>query len=392
MNASRLHGTADLSGAELLRYARQIIVPGIGLEGQVKLKKTAALIVGAGGLGSPAALYLAAVGIGRLGIIDHDIVEASNLQRQILHFTSDMGKTKVESARAKLVDINPFLEVDAFVEPLKAANALRIVKNYDVVIDGSDNFSTRYVINDSCVLLKKPMVYGSVQHVFGQVAVFDGRNGPCFRCLMPDPPRPGSVLGCAENGVLGIIPGIIGTLQAIEAVKIILRLGTPLIGRLLFYDALGPSFDLIEVSKNPDCPACGRRPSIAAPVDGEESCPSASPESRPPSAALNRTPVKGLTVSELKKRIQAGEKPIFLDLREPGETDELTFKEALRIPMSQVMGRTSEIPRDREVIVLCRVGIQSMWVIRRLQGLGFTSLLNLEGGTIAWKYDIEVMP
>jgi len=392
MSASRLHGAAGLSEAERLRYARQIIVPGIGLEGQVKLKKAAALIVGAGGLGSPAALYMAAVGIGRLGIIDHDIVEASNLQRQILHFTSDMGKTKVESARAKLVDINPFLEVDAFIEPLKAANALQIVKNYDLVIDGSDNFSTRYVINDACVLLKKPMVYGSVQHAFGQVSVFDGRNGPCYRCLMPDPPRPGSVLGCAENGVLGIIPGIIGTLQAIEAVKIILRLGTPLIGRLLIYDALGPSFDLIEVSKNPDCPACGRRPSIAEPVDGEEPCPSASPESRPTSAALNREPVKGLSVSELKKRIQAGAKPIFLDLREPGEADELTFKEALRIPMSQVMGRTSEIPRDREVIVLCRIGIQSREVIRRLQGLGFTSLFNLEGGTIAWKYDIEVMP
>lgn len=383
---------AALTDDEWARYARQIVVPEIGREGQARLKNASALVVGAGGLGCPAALYLAASGIGRLGIIDPDTVEASNLQRQILHFTSDIGKAKVESARVKLIDVNPFLEIDAFTEPLKAANALRIVKDYDVVIDGSDNFPTRYVINDSCVLLKKPMIYGSVQHFFGQVSVFDSRNGPCFRCVMPDPPLPGSAPGCAEQGVLGVVPGIIGTLQAVEAIKIILRLGTSLIGRLLLFEAFETSFDVIEVAKNPDCPVCGAWPTITAPVDEEEGCHSASPESQPTASAQNRPPAKGLTVSELKKRIQASEKLTFLDLREPGETDEPTFKEALRIPMSQVMDRTSEIPRDREVIVLCRIGIQSQEVIRRLQGLGFTSLLNLEGGTIAWRYDTEIVP
>jgi len=381
-----------LSEDERLRYARQIIVPGIGLDGQAKLKGAGALIVGAGGLGSPAALYLAAAGIGRLGIADPDIVEASNLQRQILHFTSDIGKAKVESARGKLADINPFLRIDIFGEPLKAANALRIVKDYDVVIDGSDNFPARYVINDACVLLKKPMVYGSVQHFIGQLSVFDGRKGPCYRCLMPSPPAPGSVLGCAETGVLGVVPGVIGTLQAVEAVKIILGLGTPLINRLLLYDALDTSFDLIEVTKDPRCPACGARPSITAPVDYEEVCGDASPGSRPGAVSGSAGPVGSISVSELKRRLKAGEKPFILEIREPGEAEAIPFEGALRIPRSKIWSRISEIPRDREVIVLCRIGIQSREIIRRLQELGFGNLLNLEGGTIAWKYDIEVGP
>jgi len=385
-------GGPGLSEAERLRYARQIIVPGIGLDGQSKLKGAGALIVGAGGLGSPAALYLAAAGIGRLGIADPDIVEASNLQRQILHFTSDIGRTKVESARRKLADINPFLKIDVLGEPVKAANALDVVKDYDVVIDGSDNFPTRYVINDACVLLKKPMVYGSVQHFIGQLSVFDGRKGPCYRCLLPSPPAPGSVLGCAETGVLGVVPGVIGTLQAVEAVKIILGLGTPLINRLLLYDALEMSFDLIELIKDPKCPACSARPSITAPVDYEEICGDASSGSWPGAVSGSAGPVGSISISELKRRLKTGEKPFFLEIQEPGEAEGTSFEGSLRIPRSKVMSRISEIPRDREVIVLCRIGIQSREVIRQLRELGFDNLLNLEGGTIAWKYDIEVGP
>ena len=360
-------GRPRLSEAERLRYARQIIVPGIGLDGQAKLKDAGALIVGAGGLGSPAALYMAAAGIGRLGIADPDIVEASNLQRQVLHFTSDIGKTKVESARRKLADINPFLRINIFGEPLKAANALGIVKDYDVVIDGSDNFPTRYVINDACVLLKKPMVYGSVQHFIGQLSVFDGRKGPCYRCLMPSPPAPGSVLGCAETGVLGVVPGVIGTLQAVEAVKIILGLGTPLIGRLLCSDAPGSSFDLFEGSKDPRCPACGACPSITAPVDYEEVCGDASLGSRAGAVSGSAGPVGSISVSELKRRLKAGEKPFFLEIREPGEAEGTSFEGALRIPRSKIRSRISEVPRDREVIVLCRIGIKSQEVIRQLR-------------------------
>jgi adenylyltransferase/sulfurtransferase len=269
---------------------------------------------------------------------------------------------------------------------------LGIVRDYDAVIDGSDNFPVRFVINDACVLLKKPMVYGSVQHFIGQLSVFDGGKGPCYRCMMPGPPAPGSVLGCAETGVLGVVPGVIGTLQAVEAVKIILGLGTPLIGRLLFYDALGSSFDLFEVSKDPGCPACGARPSITAPVDYEEVCGDASPGSRPGAVSGSAGPVGSISISELKRRLEAGEKPFFLEIQEPGEAEAIPFEGALRIPRSKIRSRISEIPRDREVIVLCRIGIQSREVIRQLRELGFDNLLNLEGGTIAWKYDIEVGP
>lgn len=385
-------GRPGLSEGERLRYARQIIVPGIGLEGQAKLKDAGVLIVGAGGLGSAAALYLAAAGIGRLGIADPDIVEASNLQRQILHFTSDIGKAKVESARGKLADINPWLRIDIFGELLKAGNALDVVKDYDVVIDGSDNFPARYVINDSCVLLKKPMVYGSVQHVFGQVGVFDGRKGACYRCLAPSPPALGSVPGCADAGVLGVVPGVIGTLQAVEAVKIILGFGTPLISRLLLYDALDTSFDLIEVTKDPKCRACGVNPSIIAPVDYEEVCEDASLGSRSRAVSGSAAPVNSISVSELKRRLEAGEKPFFLEIREPDETEGASFQADLSIPRNRITSRNSEIPRDREVIVLCRIGIQSQEVIRQLRELGFDNLLNLEGGTVAWKYGIDLVP
>jgi adenylyltransferase/sulfurtransferase len=385
-------GSGALSDAERLRFARQIIVPGIGLEGQIRLKKASVLIVGAGGLGSPAALYLAAAGVGRLGIADPDVVDVSNLQRQIIHFTSDIGTTKVESARRKLADINPFLRIDIFDEPLKAANALELVRGYDVVVDGSDNYPARYVINDSCVLLKKPMVYGSVQHVFGQVSVFHGRKGPCFRCLMPVPPPPGSAPGCAEQGVLGVVPGVIGTLQAAEAIKIILGLGTPLVGRLLFYDSLAASFDLIDVAKNPACPACGLNPSISAPADYEELCGNASPEHRSGDVLEWAAPVGSISVRELKRCLKSGERPLFLEIQEPGQVDEIYDGGALRIPKNEIMSRISEIPRDREVIVLCRIGIQSRELIRELRGLGFDNLINLEGGTIAWKYGIEVVP
>lgn len=383
-------GLAALSEAERQRYARQMIVPGIGLEGQVKLKQAAVLVVGAGGLGNPAALYLAAAGIGRLGIADPDVVEVSNLQRQILHFSSDVGRPKVASAQEKLADINPFVKIETFPESIEHANVLRIINNYDVVIDGSDNFPARYVVNDACVLFKIPMVYGSVQHFFGQVSVFDARKGPCYRCLMASPPPEGSVPRCGESGVVGVIPGIIGTLQAAEAVKIILGLGTLLVGRMLFYNALGPSFDLIEVSKDPACPACGRPRSIAEPGDYEEPCESDFPGSRRETEFENSAPVRALSVLDLKRRIDAGEKPIFLDIQESG--DDLFGEDVIRIPMSEIMSRTSEIPRDREVIVLCRVGIQSRAIIHELRDRGFSNLLNLEGGTIAWKYGIDIAP
>ena len=394
MNGNNLSfgGREAISEAERQLYARQIIVPEIGIEGQAKLKKASVFIVGAGGLGSPVALYLAAAGIGRLGIADPDVVDVSNLQRQIIHFTSDIGKKKVDSARRKLLDINPRIGIDVFPERLKAANAGEIVKDYDIVVDGSDNYAARYLINDTCVLLGKPMVYGSIQRFFGQVSVFDGRKGPCYRCLMPSPPAPGSVLGCAETGVLGVVPGVIGTLQAVEAVKIILGLGTPLIGRLLFYDALEASFDLIEVTKDPRCPACGARPSITAPVDYEEVCGNDWPGYRPGGVSDRIARSGSISVSELKRRLEAGDRFFFLEIHEPGAVGEFLAADVLRIPKSEIMKRISEIPRDREVIVLCRIGIQGRELIRELQDLGFDNLINLEGGTIAWKYDIDIVP
>ena len=379
-----------LSKDERIRFARQIIVPEIGIEGQAKLKNASVFIVGAGGLGSPVALYLAAAGIGRIGIADPDVVDESNLQRQIIHFTSDIGKKKVDSARRKLLDINPRIVIDVFPERLKAANAMEIVKDYDVVVDGSDNYAARYVINDTCVLLGKPMVYGGIQHFFGQVSVFYGRKGPCFRCLWPDPPLRESALGCSEQGVLGVVPGVIGSLQAVEVIKIILGLGTPLVGRLLFYDSLGASFDLFDVSKDPSCPACGARPSINAPVDYEEVCGNAVPEDRPPGVSGRVDSAGSISVSELKRRLKAGERFHFLKIQEPGEANKISAEGVLRIPKSEIISRISEIPRDREVIVLCRIGIQGREIIRKLRELGFDNLINLEGGTIAWKYDIDI--
>jgi len=385
-------GRGGLSEDERQIYARQIIVPEIGIEGQAKLKNASVLIVGAGGLGSPAALYLAAAGVGRLGIADPDVVDESNLQRQIIHFTSDIGKKKVDSARGKLLDINPRIVIDVFPELLKAANAMEIVEDYDVVVDGSDNYAARYVINDTCILLGKPMVYGSVQRFFGQMSVFHGRKGPCFRCLLPDPPLPGSVLGCAEQGVLGVVPGVIGSLQAVEVIKIILGLGTPFVGRLLFYDSLSATFDVFDVSKNPTCPACGTRPSISAPVDYEELCGNDRQGYRPGGVSDRIARSASISVSELRRRLNAGERPFLLEIYEPGEVSKVFAKDLLRIPRSEVLRRISEIPRDREVIVLCRIGAQSRELIRELRDLGFDNLINLEGGTIAWKYGIDIVP
>jgi sulfur-carrier protein adenylyltransferase/sulfurtransferase len=366
----------SLSPAERDRFIRQIIIPEVGLAGQARLKRTSVLIVGAGGLGSPAAFYAAAAGFGRLGIIDPEIVEDSNLQRQILHFTSDKGKAKVESARTKLADLNPFMELDVVAERLSAANVLSVLKSYDIVIDGTDNIPARYLINDACFLLGKPWVYGSVQVFHGQLSVFDGRKGPCFRCLLPDPPRPDALPGCAESGVLGAVPGVVGTLQAVEAIKLALGLGKPLLGKILFFDALKGLFETIDVSKNPKCPLCGPNPSITAPVDTEGFC--------APGTGSPRSEIRTIGVAELKRRIEAGEKFFFLDIQSPGETGDPPFPETLRLSKSEVLRRMPEIPRDREVIVLCRIGIQSREIIRELQDFGFTNLINLEGGTISW--------
>jgi sulfur-carrier protein adenylyltransferase/sulfurtransferase len=370
-----------LSREELLRYGRHLILPEVGLEGQQRLKASSVLIVGAGGLGSPLALYLAAAGVGHLGLVDFDRVDASNLQRQILHGSSSVGKPKLESARARLADLNPGVRVTLHERYLDRDHALELLGGYDVIADGTDNFATRYLVNDACVLLGKPNVYGSIFRFEGQASVFDARVGPCYRCLYPVPPPPGLVPSCAEGGVLGVLPGVIGTLQATETLKLLLGIGEPLIGRLLVYDALAASFRELRLRKDPSCPLCGEQPTIRELQDYDAFC-GVHPGDKADEAWE-------IGAHELSARLAAGEDVMLVDVREPQEERIARLPGARLIPLGSLLGRANELDSAREIVLFCHHGIRSMRALEFLRDAGFRRLKSLHGGIDAWSTDVD---
>jgi len=377
------NGAVELSNDEIARYSRHLIMPEVALDGQKTLKAAKVLTVGTGGLGSPLALYLAAAGIGTLGIVDFDVVDESNLQRQILHGTSDVGRPKVESARDKIKDINPNVEVVVHEEALTSENALEIFADYDVIVDGTDNFPTRYLVNDACVLLGKPNVYGSIFRFEGQASVFYAEEGPCYRCLYPEPPPPGLVPSCAEGGVLGILPGAIGTIQATEIVKLILGIGEPLIGRLLLYDALGMSFREMKLRKDPNCPVCGENQTVTELIDYQEFC--GIPQAN---AAEQANGVPEITVQDLKAKLDDGEDINVLDVREPHEYEVANIGVRL-IPLGELPQRLAELDQSENFAIHCKTGGRSARAVKLLQDTGFQNVYNVKGGITAWSEEID---
>jgi len=375
----------ELTTDDLARYSRHLILPEVGMEGQQRLKAAKVLCVGTGGLGSPLALYLAAAGIGTLGLVDFDVVDASNLQRQIIHSTKDIGRKKLDSAAEKLTALNPALNVVKHDTMLSSANALEILKDYDIVADGTDNFPTRYLVNDACVLLGKPNVYGSIFRFEGQASVFATEQGPCYRCLYPEPPPPGLVPSCAEGGVLGILPGLVGVMQATEVIKLILGKGEPLIGRLLLVDALNMRFRELKLRKNPECPVCGTNPTVTELIDYQQFC-GIVPETPQESSVKNGIPQ--ITVKELKRRIDVGEDVQLIDVREPYEYQIAQIGGKL-IPQNDVPQRLAEIDRDREVVVHCRSGARSQRIAEFLKQSGYPRVVNVAGGILAWSDEID---
>jgi molybdopterin/thiamine biosynthesis adenylyltransferase/rhodanese-related sulfurtransferase len=384
-SASKPVELPELTKDELSRYSRHLILPEVGEEGQRKLKTACVLCVGTGGLGSPLALYLAAAGVGTLGLVDFDVVDASNLQRQIIHSTADIGRKKLDSAAEKLKALNPELNVVKHDTLLSSANALDILKDYDVIADGTDNFPTRYLVNDACVLLGKPNAYGSIFRFEGQASVFAAKDGPCYRCLYPEPPPPGLVPSCAEGGVLGVLPGLVGVIQATETIKLILGKGSPLIGRLLLIDSLNMRFRELKLRKNPECPVCGEHPTVTKLIDYQQFC-GIAPAANEQHAVKNGIPQ--ITVTELKQRIDAGEAPFILDVREPFEYQIANIGGKL-IPQGEVPQRLSEIDRDREVVVQCKSGGRSQRIAEFLKQAGYPKVVNLAGGIIAWSNEID---
>jgi adenylyltransferase/sulfurtransferase len=378
---------ANLSQQEVARYSRHLIMPEVGLDGQKRLKASSVLLVGAGGLGSPLGLYLAAAGVGRLGLVDFDVVDFSNLQRQVLHGTGDVGRPKLHSARDRILAINPEVRVDLYETHLTSANALDILRPYDVVVDGTDNFPTRYLVNDACVLLGKPNVYGSIFRFDGQASVFYPGKGPCYRCLYPEPPPPGEVPSCAEGGVLGILPGLVGCIQATEAVKLLLGQGNPLVGRLLLYDALQMSFREFKVRRNPRCPVCGDRPTVTKLIDYEQFCGVRGQEA--PAAPTASAAGGETTVEELKARLDRGEDVFILDVRNPPEYQISRIPGSTLIPLPSLPQRLAELNPDREIVVHCKSGMRSQQAIGILRQQGFTNLKNLKGGILAWADRID---
>ena len=369
--------TATLTNDEILRYSRHLIMPEVGMEGQQKLKAARVLCIGAGGLGSPLALYLAAAGVGTLGIVDFDVVDYTNLQRQIIHSTADVGRKKLDSAAEKLKAINPFLNIRKFETRLSSDNALELFRDFEIIADGTDNFPTRYLVNDACVLTGKPNVYGSIFRFEGQASVFAMKEGPCYRCLYPEPPPPGLVPSCAEGGVLGILPGLVGVIQATEAIKLILGQGDSLIGRLLLVDALGMKFRELKLRKNPDCPVCGKHPSITKLIDYNEFC-GVRGEEKPVEAG-----VPEIQVEELKRRLDAGEDVFVLDVREPHEYQICNINGYL-IPLGDLPKRVHELDSSREIVAHCRSGARSAKAVDFLRQAGFKKVHNLAGGILAW--------
>ena len=365
-----------LSPQELARYDRHLIMPEVGMEGQLRLKAASVLCIGAGGLGSPVAMYLAAAGVGRIGIVDFDVVDYSNLQRQVIHGTPDVGRSKVESARDTLSAINPEVHLDLHDLALSSKNALDVLRDYDIVIDGTDNFPTRYLVNDACVLLGKPNCYGSIFRFEGQASVFATKDGPCYRCLYPEPPPPGLVPSCAEGGVLGILPGVVGTIQATEAVKLIVGTGEPLIGRFLIYDALKMRFRELKLQRDPECPVCGDRPTVTELIDYEQFC-----GIRPTAVEPSRDEV---TVEQLKARIDANDDMFILDVRKPHEYEICSIPGSTLIPLDEMEHHLDELRNQRELIVHCKSGARSAKAVKLLRERGITNAHNLKGGILRW--------
>ena len=374
-------GLPELEQGELSRYARHFSLPEFGIEGQQKLKAAKVLVVGTGGLGSPVLLYLTAAGIGTLGLVDFDVVDESNLQRQILFGVDVLGESKTQSARKRLSELNPKLNIDVYETRLTSENALEIIQDYDLVIDGTDNFQTRYLVNDACVIMGKPNVYGSIFRFEGQASVFNYDGGPCYRCLYPEPPPPGLVPSCAEGGVLGVLPGIIGCIQANEAIKIITGIGTTLKGRFLLYDALDMDFQEVSLRKNPECPACGDQPTVTELIDYEQFCGINLPE---PDHEWGE-----ITVTELNQRIQSGKLPFILDVREEHEVVVAKIEGTSHIPMNQVAARLDEIDQNGEIIVYCKTGGRSAKICTLLTNQNFQNVKNLQGGIRAWSQTID---
>jgi molybdopterin/thiamine biosynthesis adenylyltransferase/rhodanese-related sulfurtransferase len=370
----------ELDHDELRRYSRHLILPDVGVDGQRKLKAARALLIGAGGLGSPLALYLAAAGVGTLGLVDFDVVEASNLQRQILHGTKDIGRSKLASARDHIRDVNPHVRVDCHETRLTADNALEILRGYDIVVDGTDNFATRYLTNDACVLLGKPNVYGSIFRFEGQASVFATADGPCYRCLYPEPPPPGLVPSCAEGGVLGVLPGLIGTIQATEVLKLILGIGDPLIGRLLLIDSLGATYRMLTVRKDPCCPACGTR-EIQQLIDYDQFC----------GVGVNPSAdtIPRISAVELAERLRRGDDVDLIDVREPYEWEIAHIDGARLLPLAGVPAALATIDTARDVVVMCKSGGRSAAAVSHLQSVGYRRVWNLRGGIDAWRADVD---
>jgi adenylyltransferase/sulfurtransferase len=369
----------ELSRDEVQRYSRHLIMPEVGVEGQRKLKAARVLCIGAGGLGAPASMYLAAAGVGTLGLVDFDTVDASNLHRQIIYGTNDVGRRKLEASRDRLTEMNPSVKVVLHEGALTSKNALDVLRDYDVILDGTDNFQTRYLVNDACVLLDKPNAYGSIFRFDGQASVFAVKGGPCYRCLYPEPPPPGLVPSCAEGGVLGVLPGIIGIIQATEAVKLILGAGQPLIGRLLLYDALQMRFRELKLRRDVECPVCGDNPTIHELIDYDAFC-----GVTPPSAAPAASGVPEVTAEELKAQIDSGKDVFILDVREPNEYQICRIEGSKLIPLGEVASRSAELDRNRDMVVHCKVGGRSAKAVALLQERGFTRVRNLKGGILAW--------
>jgi adenylyltransferase/sulfurtransferase len=373
-----------LTRDEILRYSRHLLIPEVGLEGQRKLKGSSALVIGTGGLGSPVALYLAAAGLGRIGLVDYDVVDSSNLQRQVIHGTSTIGKLKVESARAKLLDLNPGVQVDVYNEPFTSENAMRIARDYDILLDGTDNFPTRYLTNDVAVFLGKPNVYASIYRFDGQVSVFYAKEGPCYRCLFPEPPPPGLVPSCAEGGVLGVLPGTIGTIQATEALKVLLGIGQPLIGKLLLYNALDMSFDFVKLKKNPKCRVCGPNADTKELIDYEEFCGVPGHDHDEGSAGADWD----ITAPELAARLKHNHLKL-LDVREPHELEISALPGAVNIPLGTLAARLSELDSVQEMVVFCKSGSRSARALELLASAGFKKVKNLKGGINAWANEVD---
>lgn len=388
MSQSRGLPPPALTAEETRRYARHLVLPEVGVEGQAKLKSARVLAVGAGGLGSPVALYLAAAGVGTIGLVDPDTVDASNLQRQVLYGTGDLGRRKVDAAAERLADANPLVTVERIPERLRAANALAIVREFDVVVDGTDNFPARYLVNDACVLAKKPNVWASVHRFEGQASVFWAEKGPCYRCLHPEPPPEGAVPSCAEGGVLGVLPGLLGTIQAIETVKLLLGLGEPLIGRLLLFDALAMTFSEIRLSKNAGCAVCGPRPTLTELIDVGAACEPAGGVVS--SAAMFGVPrVPEISVEELKARRDRGDSVVLVDVREPHEHAISDLPDAVKIPLGSLPQRYSALSTGDEIVVYCRSGARSAQAVGFLRQMGYARSFNLAGGINRWAEAVD---